>query len=57
MTLDAELKPFLKLISFPVQGEEVLEIVIGEKEIRYPCGFLRIKIGAALVVPMIEIEV
>lgn len=40
-----------------MQGEEILEIVVGEKEIRNAGGFSRIVICTVLVIPMIEVEV
>lgn len=39
-------EPVLESLPIPVQGEEVLEIVVGEKEIGNAFGLARILIGA-----------
>ena len=50
-------KPSLKRIAVRMQGEEILEIVVGEQEIRDTSGFAFVLGGTTLVVAMVEIEI
>ncbi len=40
-----------------MKREEVLEVVVGEEEVRDACGFGGVPVGAILMVAVIEIEV
>jgi len=57
MALVAEVNPLLKGISIPMQGEKILEIMIGEKEIWNAGSFAGVVVGTTIIVSMIKIEV
>ncbi len=47
----------MQLGGIEMKGEEVLEVVVGEEEVRDARGFGRVQVGAILMVAVIEIEV
>ena len=57
MTSISEIEPLLEMISIPVQGIEVFEIVVGEKEIGHTVSFVGVVVAAMIVIAMVEVEV